>query len=226
MRCFLAVGILLIPTLRAEGPALQKQPTHAETIQRIREMGRANLELQRASVARQRAAIEAVHPAISSEGMQFVAAAPPPVNCPPVSAAEVRSIIEREAASQHMDARLIQAIVEVESAYSPCAISPVGAMGLMQLMPATAASLDVTNPYDPGESIAAGTKYFRQMLGRYGGDLAKALAAYNAGPSRVDASHGIPPISETQAYVRKIMGKIGMPLPIPLLAPPYSGPGN
>lgn len=139
---------------------------------------------------------------------------PPPADCPPVTAAAMKPIIDREATKNKVDAGLVRAVVEAESAYSPCAVSPVGAMGLMQLMPATAESLQVTDPYDPSQNITAGTQYLKQMLERYGGDIAKALAAYNAGPARVDAAGGVPPIPETQEYVRKIMGKIGPPRPV------------
>ena len=126
----------------------------------------------------------------------------------------MKPIIDREATKNKVDAGLVRAVVEAESAYSPCAVSAVGAMGLMQLMPATAESLQVTDPYDPSQNITAGTQYLKQMLERYGGDIAKALAAYNAGPARVDAAGGVPPIPETQEYVRKIMGKIGPPRPV------------
>jgi soluble lytic murein transglycosylase-like protein len=143
-----------------------------------------------------------------------VVAAPLAADCPPVAAAAVKPIIDREAQRQKMDARLVQAVVEAESGYSPCAISPVGALGLMQLMPSTAESLQVTDPFDPSQNITAGTQFLKQMLERYGGDVAKALAAYNAGPARVDAAGGIPPIPETQEYVRKIMGKITPPRPV------------
>jgi len=152
-------------------------------------------------------------PPFAGSGGNMVASASPP-DCPPISAAEVKPIIDREATRQKMDARLVQAVVEAESAYSPCAVSPVGAMGLMQLMPATAESLQVSDPYDPNQNITAGTQYLKQMLERYGGDIAKALAAYNAGPARVDAAGGVPSIPETQEYVRKIMGKITPPRPV------------
>jgi soluble lytic murein transglycosylase-like protein len=121
--------------------------------------------------------------------------------------------VEREAARQKVDARLVQAVEEAESAYSPCAVSPVGALGLMQLMPATADSLQVSNPFDPDQNISAGTQFLKQMLERYGGDVAKSLAAYNAGPGRVDANGGVPPIPETVDYVKKIMGKMAPAAP-------------
>jgi soluble lytic murein transglycosylase-like protein len=180
-----------------------------------------SFERQRLSVERQMQGIrESFPPPFGGAPATMVASStaapgpPPPADCPPVTAAAMKPIIDREATKQKVDAGLVRAVVEAESAYSPCAVSPVGAMGLMQLMPATAESLQVTDPYDPNQNITAGTQYLKQMLERYGGDIAKALAAYNAGPARVDAAGGVPPIPETQEYVRKIMGKIGPPRPV------------
>lgn len=180
-----------------------------------------SFERQRLSVERQMQGIrESFPPPFGGQAAPMVASSasapgpPPPADCPPVTAASMKPIIDREATKQKVDAGLVRAVVEAESAYSPCAVSPVGAMGLMQLMPATAESLQVTDPYDPNQNITAGTQYLKQMLERYGGDIAKALAAYNAGPARVDAAGGVPPIPETQEYVRKIMGKIGPPRPV------------
>lgn len=176
------------------------------------------IERQKLSVEHQLQAIQRNYPPPFADSNGTIVASapppPPPPECPPTSAAEVKPIIDREAARQKMDSRLVQAVVEAESAYSPCAVSPVGAMGLMQLMPSTAESLQVSDPFDPSQNITAGTQYLKQMLDRYGGDIAKALAAYNAGPARVDAAGGIPSIPETQEYVRKIMGKITPPRPV------------
>ena len=172
-----------------------------------------SIERQRLSVDRQMQAIQKHYPPPFAGSEGTVVTAPPP-DCPPVPAASVKPIIDREAARQKLDARLIHAVVETESAYSPCAVSPAGALGLMQLMPSTAESFNVADPFDPNQNITAGTQFLKQMLDRYGGDIAKALAAYNAGPARVDAAGGIPAIPETQDYVRKIMGKITPPRPI------------
>lgn len=118
--------------------------------------------------------------------------------------AEIDSYIK--AASDHygIDERVIHGIMNQESAYNPQATSPKGASGLMQLMPETARSLGVKDIYDPYENIMGGTKYIKQMLDTYGGNVKLALAAYNAGPGAVDKYRGIPPYAETKNYVARI----------------------
>jgi len=105
----------------------------------------------------------------------------------------------------NIDPDLINSVIHAESGFNPRAVSPKGARGLMQLMPKTATDLGVTNSFDANANVQGGTKYLRELLERYNYDMVKALAAYNAGPQRVDQYHGVPPYYETRAYVARIV---------------------
>ena len=121
------------------------------------------------------------------------------------------ALLSQAAAKEGIDASLLKAVARAESNLDPTAVSPAGAKGVMQLMDGTARELGVTNVFDPAQNIAAGAKYLKQMLTRYGGDVTRALAAYNAGPGTVDAHGGVPPFAETQAYVQKILSSVRAP---------------
>ena len=113
--------------------------------------------------------------------------------------------IVRMAQKYGVDPLLVDAVIRQESGYQPSVVSRSGAIGLMQLMPKTAAGLGVENPYDPIQNIEGGVKYLAQQLQRFGGNVSLALAAYNAGPNAVAKYGNIPPYAETQNYVRKIL---------------------
>jgi soluble lytic murein transglycosylase-like protein len=115
--------------------------------------------------------------------------------------------INAAAASNGIDPALLKGLVSQESGFNPNARSGAGAVGLTQLMPGTAASLGVTNPLDPAQSLQGGAKYLREQLDRFGGDEQLALAAYNAGPGAVQKYGGVPPYAETQNYVTSVMSK-------------------
>lgn len=117
---------------------------------------------------------------------------------------DTNSLIKEAAARYQVDPRLVAAVAQTESGGNQEAVSPAGAVGVMQLMPETAAGMGV-NPYDKRQNIEGGAKYLRQMMDTFGGDVQKAVAAYNAGPQAVKEYNGIPPYRETQDYVNKVL---------------------
>ena len=118
----------------------------------------------------------------------------------------LESIFEKAAKTYNVDVELLKAMAKAESDFDPNATSKSGAMGIMQLMPATAKGLGVTDAYDPEQNIMGGAKYIASLLEKYDGNVSYALAAYNAGSGNVDKYGGIPPFEETQNYVTKILG--------------------
>jgi soluble lytic murein transglycosylase-like protein len=129
-------------------------------------------------------------------------------DCEPRTGEELRQIIEEAAQREGVTPDLLRAMIGQESSFRPCAVSPKGAQGLMQLMPATQADLGVTDPFDPKQNIDAGAHRIRQLLDRYRGDLALALGAYNAGPGRIDEWGGLPGFPETRNYVMDLLRKL------------------
>jgi soluble lytic murein transglycosylase-like protein len=117
----------------------------------------------------------------------------------------LRDLASRVARRHEVDESLVLAMIEVESRYDAFAVSPRGAMGLMQLMPRTAARFSVTNAFDPVQNMEGGVRYLKELLRRYGGQVRLALAAYNAGEEAVDRFRGIPPYRETEQYVVKVL---------------------
>jgi soluble lytic murein transglycosylase-like protein len=117
---------------------------------------------------------------------------------------DIDAAIDEAAARHHVDPSLVRSVVKVESNFNPNAVSPKGAMGLMQLMPSTARSLNVANPIDPAQNVDAGVRHLRKLLDSYGGNVSLSLAAYNAGSGAVARSAGVPHFRETQDYVRRI----------------------
>ncbi|HSW15527.1 MAG TPA: lytic transglycosylase domain-containing protein [Solimonas sp.] len=113
-------------------------------------------------------------------------------------------LIAKYATQQEVDPALIKAVMRVESCFDAKAVSRVGARGLMQLMPGTAADLGVGDSFDPAQNIRGGVTYLRLMMDRFGNNLSLALAAYNAGPGAVEKHGGIPPFAETRSYVEKV----------------------
>lgn len=118
---------------------------------------------------------------------------------------DYESIIQKAASQYGVPEKLIESVIKHESSFNPNAVSSAGATGLMQLMPATAKFLGVSNAFDPEQNVMGGTKYLSQLMEKYNGDLSLTLAAYNAGPGNVSKYGGIPPFKETQNYVNKVL---------------------
>lgn len=117
----------------------------------------------------------------------------------------VKNLIANAASRYRIDPDFVASVVKAESGFNPAAVSPKGARGLMQLMPQTAAGLGVDNVFDPASNLDGGTRYLRQLLDQYDGDVVKALTAYNAGPRRVEKDGAIPPYPETRAYIARVV---------------------
>jgi soluble lytic murein transglycosylase len=122
-----------------------------------------------------------------------------------LSEQELEPVIRRYSSQHRLHPALIRAVIKAESNFDPRAVSRAGAIGLMQLMPQTAVRLDVRDMYDPDDNVGGGTKYLRQLLDRFHGNLPLALAAYNAGENAVEHYQALPPFDETRQYVRKVL---------------------
>ncbi|MFL6415677.1 MAG: lytic transglycosylase domain-containing protein [Bryobacteraceae bacterium] len=171
-----------------------------------------SIDVQRKVVAKQDAAFhralnqdKSVSDSLRTEAMNL--------DCGALAPRETERLVQTAARTQSVSPDLLRAVIRQESAFRPCAISEKGAQGLMQLMPATAAAFNVSDPFDPQQNILGGAAYLRQLMQRYGGDASLALSAYNAGPQLVDRIAGIPDIPETQNYVTSIFRDMGWTLP-------------
>ncbi len=132
----------------------------------------------------------------------------------------IREALTEAALRHQLDPNLLLAVAETESGLRPDAVSPRGARGLMQLMPGTAGRLGLTDPFDLEANADAGARYLKEQLDRFGGNVALALAAYNAGPGAVLRYRGIPPYRETRAFVSRVLAKSGLPAPPGVSGPP------
>ena len=193
-----------MPAAGEDQSASRQKQAEAVTLQRAavsRAMGQA--------IATQRLAVVRQSQAAGSPTDSFFSLPWPPrrmtPGCQPMQESQVDPLIEAASQREGVATELLRAVIARESAFYPCAVSVKGAMGLMQLMPETAVELGASDPFDARQNIDSGAKYLRQLLFRYGGDVAYALAAYNAGAARVDAAGGVPAIPETLRYVDAIL---------------------
>ena len=173
-----------------------------------------SIETQRATIAALRAGTGGGGGAAPQSGsLPFFTLSWPALGteCDPLPEIELTPLIQQAAQHEGLDAALLRAVAQQESGFRSCAVSRKGAMGLMQLMPATAQELGVHDPFDPAENLSSGARLLKQLLERFGGDTALALGAYNAGPGRVEESGGVPPIPETINYVQQILSKLPIP---------------
>ena len=132
------------------------------------------------------------------------AVAPVPVAPVVAPVLQPRELVEAAARKNGLPPNFVHSVVRAESGYKPDAVSPKGAIGLMQLMPATAKAYGA-DPHEPGQNVEAGAAYLRELLIKYDGDARRALAAYNAGPGAVDKYNGVPPYAETQTYIERVL---------------------
>ena len=224
---------ILLPALAASAMAQNAAPPAKS----VRDALRAAIEKQQAAASVQREAIRKQAESVGvwllpgehvngsapfepSNGGSAAADGAAQMPCEPIADLAVAPLIDQAAKTQELETNLLRAVIEQESAYLPCAVSPKGAKGLMQLMPDTAAQLGVKDVFDPQENIAAGAKYLKQLLDKYKGDLPQTLGAYNAGPAAVDQAGGVPDIRETRDYVNAIMQKLAPTRSDPPKIPP------
>jgi soluble lytic murein transglycosylase-like protein len=202
------IAIFLVQDSRVSQDVRAQQP------ERVRTAMAASIQKQRASVEQQLKFIKFPVPPAAGTPPSFAVssfAVPPPVAyaCEPMAQPELSEMIDNVAREHSVDPALVREVARQESGFRPCVVSPKGAQGLMQLMPATQAQLEVRDPFNPQESLSAGAKLLKQLLDRYHGDLALALSAYNAGITRVEKTFTVPEIPETKDYVTNILGRLG-----------------
>ena len=130
---------------------------------------------------------------------------PPPYQPDAASSSRYDHLIAEASRRYGVNESLLKAIIKAESDFNPRAVSKKGAKGLMQLMPENIRAFRLTDPFDPRENIMGGTRYFKRMINRYGGELSLAIAAYNAGPEKVDQYRGVPPYKETENFVKRVL---------------------
>lgn len=213
MHSYLAAATLLggLSSFWLTGPVLAAPPGEATTVGDAAAQRAASIRVMRESIATQRASTRAqasrsARRIVFSEPFAPIAF-PVGAGCDPIPDTVVAPLIATAALDARIEPNLLRAVIHQESAFRPCALSPRGAMGLMQLMPDAAARFQVADPFDAGQNIRSGAQYLRELLDRFKGDVGLALAAYNAGPANVN-NKTIPDFPETQDYVARILDEL------------------
>ncbi|PWU01504.1 MAG: hypothetical protein C5B51_22680 [Terriglobia bacterium] len=200
-------GVIVLPAAGQVKTGTSEKP--AETsISRQRQAVAAmeeSLEVQRQAIRKQVEQQRAQPFFVLPPPQHTPLVAAPAADCEPLPAKEVDSLIDEAARQQQLDAGLLRSVMRQESGFRPCAVSPKGALGLMQLMPATATELGVEDPFNPKQNVDGGARFLKQLLTLYSGNTSLALAAYNAGPAKVSEAGGIPFIPETLDYIRRVL---------------------
>jgi soluble lytic murein transglycosylase-like protein len=206
MRCFRQIGILLLlhaaASAFAADIAVLRNGFEIRHQRRQQADGMTRLYLSAAPDAGYVDVPTGEIIALQHDDMPVMPAAP---ISPSVSRQGLQELVNAASDRHQVDADLVASVIRAESNFNPRALSPKGAQGLMQLMPGTASRLGVDDPFHPEANIDGGTRYLRELLLQYNGDVVKALAAYNAGPKRVEQYRGVPPYRETHAYVARII---------------------
>lgn len=199
----LLLGIAPVSAQQPIGVTQQRQSIFAQRASLKRQMGEANFT--------------------AALGTTFYGTLPrpvymwqPPPACPPLDPDIRENLISSAARSQSVDPDLLRAVMHFESDFRPCAVSPKGALGVMQLMPATVAQFHVRDPFDPAQSVQAGAALLRNLLDRYQGNIKLTLAAYNAGAARIDNAAPETYPDETKNYIAAILAEVGIPDSRPL----------
>ena len=193
-------------------PATPMQESIAHQRQAVSSMA-VSLEAQRRSLETQlgRQSSFFTLPPLPRLPASAVPAIEPVPPCTPLPAPELETLIGQAAQEQELEPNLLRSVIRQESGDRPCAVSPKGAMGLMQLMPATASQLGVQDPFDPEQNVDGGARLLKQLLKTYGGSLPLALGAFNAGSGRVNQSGGVPDLPETLNYIQRVLGSMQEP---------------
>ena len=211
----LLVIFLTVLALHAQTPAetarLRIEKSTARQKQALKGMAES-IAVQQRSTASQRLSIKR-QPFYSASSDFFASPVPvfaptPAMACDPLPSVQIDELVNDAAESTSVAPELIRSVMRQESGFRPCAVSAKGALGLMQLVPATASELGVTDAFDPAANVLGGARLLKLLLDRYGGDLSLALSAYNAGTGRVDAATGVPMIPETIDYVSRILSRL------------------